>query len=232
MRSHLIAPVLALIVGSTAAARANLVIDSFASGAVTVSATEYGSTDGIELQNNLPTAETVGGTRYIRVQSIGDDQDLTPATATIDTADQSLRFDSSPSTFGYLTLTYGSESPLAADLTADGGNRFAIDFSEVDEFSRGLINLRVMSGNGTLDTVSFGQEFFAISNSGSSAGRVSVPFAEFNGLDFTDIASVTLDFGRIEAGQGFTIDRIAVVPEPTTSMLILAMAATCLYRHR
>ena len=215
---------------------ADVIIDSFASGAITVQGTEYSTVDNAVLQTGLPSAETLGGTRLIRVDRISDDSDLTPATATIDPAEQQLRFENPSTGFAYLELIYGSEAPLGLDLTASNQDRFVVDISDASSVQRGVHRLQVVTGEGETfasDSVSITNQFIAISTSESSSGRISVSFTDFEGLDFGDVSSITLDFGRIESGQVFSIDRIAVVPEPASALLLSLGALTlCLRRRR
>ena len=127
--------------------------------------------------------------------------------ATIDTMIGQLTLGvNAPATLAYLSLSYGSDAqPLNFDLTADGSDRFALDFASI-------------AGSASLRLTSPGK---------SQVSRVigeTISYSKFAPVDITNVSSITLLTPR---SGGFVLNSIQTVPEPFTGAL-LAVGILCM----
>lgn len=212
MRSLSVLAAILLYFGTTATSVQAIVVDDFSVGpihlernaGVAVTATQTG----------LDPAHVLGGQRDIvlgRNYSNGQVLD-------IDTTEQRLTLSAGPSpALAGLELIYGSRTtPLGADLTAAGHDRFVLDF---DGSTASLIRMVVTSRSGAAlieDAVSVSSYY--------DGKKATIPFAEFSGVDFTNVASVELEFFR---HRGTTLRSIYTIPEPLTAWLLTGAAIVC-----
>lgn len=202
-----------------------LVIDDFTQGALApIQATNTAQYGNTVVQSGLNPAQVLGGTRSVFVGS------LTLATASIETIKGRFNF-SANNNFGYFKLGWGTVTPLNADLSGGGNNRFQFDFVDVlPTASLNLFNLRVKSGNSWFN-YEIGNDF-AAAMEGKTYGTLNVPFAKFGGANFTQVQAIELEAARTPSGFHLTIESITAVPEPSAAALLgIAIGAGLLGRR-
>ena len=209
-----------LVLGFSSGVEAQLVIDDFNSGTTT-------SQRGVGAASSA-AAGLLGGERIqsLEVPSLSGDEFF-----------GALGF-----TGGNLFLVQGSEDEVVGgllydslngiDLTGGGAyGGFRLDFTSVDSqiSISDVLDLSVTSGDTTVshNVTIPGQD---------SLGQVLVLFEDFEGVDFSSVDSVALDFDFTDnPGRDFQLGSfIAVaVPEPSSlSVLSLAVSAMFLRRRR
>lgn len=186
-----------------------IVIDDFTVGPVHL---ERNAGVGVPLlQTGLDPAHVLGGQRDIVLGANYNNGQVLE----IDTIESQLTLTSAPSpALAGLDLTYGSRtSPLGVNLTAEGHDRFVLDFDVIGTCCN---DLRVSSVLGSVVSVD------GVSLTGYYNGRVAiVPFSEFSGVDFTNVASIELDFGR---NRGMVLQSIYTIPEPICAVMLTLIA--------
>jgi hypothetical protein len=133
----------------------------------------------------------------------------------IDTAERRMTLSAGPSpALAGLELIYGSQTtPLGADLTAGGHDRFVLDF---DGSSASLIRMVVTSHTG----VALIENAVSVS-SYYDGKKATIPFTAFSSIDFTNVASVELEFFR---HRGTTLRSIYTIPEPVAASLLIGLS--------
>jgi hypothetical protein len=171
------------------------------------------------IQTGLDPAHVLGGQREIVLGQFYENGQVLD----IDTSAQRMSLTSAPfPALAGLDVTYGSRTvPLGIDLTAEGHDRFVFDF--VGALPSCCSSFRVTSATGSalqIDSVDLENYY--------DGNVATIPFSEFSGVDFTNVASLELDFGR---HRGFVLGAIYTIPEPMTAWLpVGAMAAACITR--
>lgn len=209
--------------GAVVPASALIVIDDFTSGAVNMS---ISSGSSIMFQNGT----MLGGDRYteLLVQSNGFGLEYS-----VDAAAGTLSVSSQPQVDGIATLGYGyadnGGSAIFDNLNWDfsGESLFEIDVLSNDQDAVITIALRSTTSN---------PNTIIMSSKNISGGLVNTPttltwsFADFAGVDFTDIDQILVEIETGESGD-ITLSEIRAVPEPAT-LVALSMGAAALVARR
>ena len=189
------ASILALAV--TAQIASAVVIDDFSQGALFIQATN--NSGQTVYQNGLDTSDVIGGSRSVYAGSVGGS-----TTAEIDTSAGQFLLTTDSSAFGYFSLEYGATTPLGANLTADGSDRFLINISESTlRFSRAAVSFGVETG-GTWYYYNFANDLIAL----NGPGILTIPFSDFTGANMTNIRAINIESSRFEPGNQIEIASI------------------------
>jgi hypothetical protein len=158
-------------------------------------------------QTGLDPAHVLGGQRDLVLgENYSNGQILE-----INTAESFLTLTAAPfPALAGLELIYGSRTaPLGVDLTAEGHDRFVFDFDVIPSCCNRFTVTTAIGGIVGFDSVSLDDYY---------NGRVAIiPFSEFSGVDFTNVASLELDFFR---HRGFVLQSIYTIPEPLGASLL------------
>ena len=184
------------------------VIDEFSEGQLLLNPANQIPSGVTVVQTNLNLDAVIGGTRQVYLAGA-------PASKFEVNSMTGLCSFENADGFGYFDLVYGSEAPLAMDLSADGSDAFLLSFSDVytPGSTRGTFYFYV-------DGVPYylREEFYALNG---GAGTIRIPFSQFGNGD-TFVVN-TIDFGaiRVEPTHSFVLDSIITVPEPNMRLLLL-----------
>lgn len=221
-RSFLAVVALAVVVATSPALSADLIIDDFSAGG---NFFQFGSgtntritMDGAILGGERSESLTVRNTSNPFFGAMGFDGEF------------SLAQGNGDEIFG--SLLYDNFSDV--DLTQGGTNHFfGLQFvgSDADFPLTGVIQLTVRSG------ANVSSQFVTVPRNSTLPTLTGVAFADFAGIDFTQVDSVELAFDFAGyAGRDFTMDffgAVTAVPEPATLMLPAALAGCgLLWRRR
>lgn len=209
--------ILALL--SSASANADVILDSFEAGPVTVTADDTNGNVTVP-QENLAADDVFLGLRRTTVQgdlASGSVQAvISGGTATY--ISNNPQFNESTifgiSFDGRLLLTYLADNRFEPfDLTTLPGDTFAIDVDSVDFGGDAAIDASVSLGGGNID-FNIVESVFPYT--------IFVPFSDLAdaGSDLSDAINLTFDFSQIGPSTSFSIESIRVVPEPTTAVLV------------
>ncbi len=196
------------------------VIDDFSVGPLALTAFDIVGEE--QTQTGLDPAAVLGGTRRSYVGSTSGAQ--LGANLTIDTTQRRMLFESDPKHGGYFQLEYGSVAPLNVDLTADGGDRFVIEFSDLI-IGPGpyLFNLRVISkSQGAIIVEGF--DLMTAVDALSGSGTVEVPFSAFTNSDLTQVHSIRIAAARFPVNSQLAIRGFSTIPEPGSLSLLVGLS--------
>ena len=209
------------------AVHAEVIIDDFGDGSVTLHR-ELGESVIYDTQSGLSTDSVIGGSRSIHFGVRDFVAGATGgATVEIDTIPGVLNYTTDPGmTVANFDIIYGSlNEPLGADLTAEGNDRFRFEFSSA-AFSgyndKGGIQLIVSTVNDDHEWWS-GSAVITIPTS-ESPFHLDVSFSELQGhqpcaLDFSRVISIRYGSSNGYLPGTFILDRIVAVPEPSAVFL-------------
>jgi hypothetical protein len=220
-----------LLVAFATSSPAAVIIDDFSAGAVTLRREVGQPWIFRELQNGLPTASVIGGSRlfslaardYFHTGAAGG------VTLDIDTASGELDYTNDPGiTAVNFEIRYGSiEQPLTANL-AMGGNdrlRFGFKWAEFEPIGDqyAFFDVRVQTKHDTLDTSGGGAS--AIISTEATPFVVDVLFKDMQrgapyALDFSRVVSISFGSSNGYLPGDFVLDYVIVVPEPTTNAVL------------
>ncbi len=132
-----------------------------------------------------------------------------------------------PGTTADLALLYDDFTSL--DITGEGNfNAFAVIVTFIQGNSEVAVTVSDSDSTDTATTV--------VSGTGPTLASVIIPFADFTGIDFTDVDSITLNFNVSDEATDVRIDRFAltqfVIPEPASAMLLVAGASLMISGRR
>ena len=210
--------VFAIAVLATSTIQADVVIDTFADGNTIVRTTVGTTTQGTTASSIL------GGQRddSLTLVDLGGNETL-----------GSMGFG------GNLTITQGSLDQITGsvvydnfvnfDMTEGGDNsNFAFDFvsSDASSPSPNVFSVTAVSG-GTSATN------FVTVPTNSNLGIVTVDFADFAGVDFTQLDAVSLSYDfASDPGRDFSINSFSAIPEPAGLAVLGLSGLGMLLRRR
>ncbi|MGF1484970.1 MAG: PEP-CTERM sorting domain-containing protein [Opitutales bacterium] len=159
--------------------------------------------------------------------------DLGQVTITLtDAASMSVSFNNTVGTGANISITYfdtiadlvpGPDviTGLDLDLTSGGGSAFAVDILDYDLLGVDPVELFItVEDSDSADTVAVDLLLQ------TAPFAEAIAFADFTGIDFTDVQFITIGFDADNAnGADLVFNNFRVVPEPTTWGLILGSAA-------
>lgn len=215
-RSGLLAALALSLVGFAGSAKADLVIDSFATNPVLISQATVGGTNTSN-QTGIATTDVIGGTRNLKL-TVTAGNGTRQAVDEVDTTDSTFNISNAAGVTSTSVLTYdanGAANGLGGiDLTAFGDG-IAFDVLQVDlnvSITIQLISLANVVSTQTLPNLTEGVATFSFSGFSVPAVATSVKSIQitFNTPNSADLTGSFL--------------RVAAVPEPS-SVVALGMGA-------
>jgi len=192
------------------AARA-IIIDDFSAGPFALEAVRFQpqSTNAIA----LPTAQTIGGERFVTFGANGPSADSKVRLA-VYAAHPGLQYDADPgATAINLSVRYGNQTPLNANLSADGANALVFDFASVD-FESGIGYFDM-----TFSTQSISNYLYVPIQDSAAPVSLVVPYRAFQrnatNVNFANITRFQFGTGNGNLRGDFTLNQIrtAYFPE-------------------
>ena len=216
---------------SSAFANADVILDSFEAGPLTVTADNANGNVGVA-QENLAADDVFLGLRRTTVQG-----DLASGAVQAVISDGTVTYISNAPQFnestifgvsfdGRLLLTYLADNRFEPfDLTTLPGETFAIDIDSVDFGGDTAVDASVSLGGGSVD-------FDVVESASPYTIFVSLSDLDDAGSDLSNAINLTFDFSQIGPSTSFSIESIRVVPEPTTVVLVGFGVSLLLPRRR
>jgi hypothetical protein len=215
----------------SASANAEVMLDSFETGPVTVTADTANSNVTVP-QNSLSADEVVLGLRRTTVQ--GDlasgfvEAQVSSGTATYISNDPEFNVSTifGVSFDGRLLLTYLADNRFEPfDLTSLPGDTFAIDVESVSLSGDSAPEASIALGGGRVA--------FDLVES-TTPYTILVPFSELtaSGSDLSNAINLSFDFSQIGPDTEFSLQAIRIVPEPAAFTLFMFGSMTLLSRRR
>ncbi|HMO84921.1 MAG TPA: PEP-CTERM sorting domain-containing protein [Lacipirellulaceae bacterium] len=201
-----------------------LTIDDFSVGPMslaTLSSTVQQTLAGLD------PLHVLGGSRFASVGIVSAGALTVGTRFELAVDQQRLTFASDPAGYGYLTLTYGRDAPLNADLTADGVDRFVLDVLAVHAGGSAATSLNLIVVTGAPgDPARNGSGAFQLAH--ATPGRYALPFGSLSaqaGFDLAHVRSITIERGRFFPGSEVVLGGLSTVPEPASGASALAAGA-------
>jgi hypothetical protein len=172
---------------TTGVLRATL-IDDFSTGPFSLEAIRY-QTKSVD-QNNLPTNNVLGGSRFVTFNGLGPTA-LSRVSVGVAQDEGHLHYDADPgSSAANFEIAYGKNSNLHADLLADGSNSLIFEFDSVNfESGVGYFDLIV-------NTQSERRYLYAPVHNSTGPTSLILPYWAFNRApyyaNFSDIAGISI----------------------------------------